>query len=181
MQNLELENLIENQPKKKNTVIDFVFDTPYFVRSTKYGSIIKKYSKEIVFRNTGSDNYIYFVFGFVIFIFGFRAIGDVFSRYVVLFFLLVLLLIFWYNKSKKNEEIKVSDEGIEIEKIKYYWNQIYDYGFTIEPKHKSSTYYLVIFTTLGEKVSYGLYNYPNRDGIIETMNFFRNRYNSKRN
>ena len=116
----------------------------------------------------------------MIFIFGFRAIGDVFSRYVVLFFLLVLLLIFWYNKTKKIEEIKVSDEGIEIEKIKYYWNQIYDYGFTIEPKHKSSTYYLVIFTILGEKVSYGLYNYFDTEEIIITMNFFRNRYNSRR-
>ncbi|MBC5834250.1 hypothetical protein G6N05_08315 [Flavobacterium sp. F372] len=180
MQNLELENLIENQPKKKNTVIDFVFDTPYFVRSTKYGSIIKKYSKEIVFKNTGSDNYIYFVFGFVIFIFGFRAIGDVFSRYVVLFFLLVLLLVFWYNKKRKLEEIKISEDGIIIEKTQYYWNQIYDYGFTIEPKHKSSTYYLVIFTTLGEKVSYGLYNYFDTEEIIITMNFFRNRYNSRR-
>ena len=181
MQNLELENLIENQPKKKNTVIDFVFDTPYFVRSTKYGSIIKKYSKEIVFRNTGSDNYIYFVFGFVIFIFSFRAIGDVFSRYVVLFFLLVLLLIFWYNKKRKLEEIKISEDGIIIEKTQYYWNQIYDYGFTIVPKHKTSDYYLEIFTMTGVKLSFGLYNYSNPDGIIETMNFFRNRYQSKFN
>jgi hypothetical protein len=177
MQNSELEKLIEKQPKKKISVIDFVFSNRYFVRSAKYGSTIQNYSEEIVFNNTGSDNYIYFVFGFVIFIFGFRAIEDVFSRYFVLGLLFVLILIIWYNKSKKIEEIKISEAGIDINKINYFWNQIYDYGFTIEPKHKSSTYYLEIFTILGEKVHFGLYNYSNPEEIIETMNFFRNRYN----
>lgn len=181
MQNPELEKLIEKQPKKKISVIDLVFNNPYFVRSTKYGSTIENYSEEIVFNNTGSDNYIYFVFGFMIFIFGFRAIEDVFSRYFVLGLLFVLLLIFWYNKTKKKEEIKISETGIEINKNQFFWNQIYDYGFTIEPKHKSSNYYLEIFTTNGSKVSFGLHSYLNPEEIIETMNFFRNRYNSRRN
>lgn len=181
MQNSELEKLIEKQPKKKFSVIDFVFSNPYFVRSTEYGSTIENYSEEIVFNNTGYDNYIYFVFVFVIFIFGFRAIEDVFSRYFVLGLLLVLMLIVWYNKTKKIEEIKISEARIEINKTKYFWNQIYDYGFTIEPKHKSSTYYLEIFTIVGEKVRFGLYSYSNPEEIIETMNFFRNRYNSNQN
>ena len=41
MQNIELEKLIEKQPKKKISVIDFVFSNPYFVRSTEYSSIIE--------------------------------------------------------------------------------------------------------------------------------------------
>lgn len=181
MQNSELEKLIEKQPKKKISVINFVFNNPYFVRSTEYGSTIENYKEEIVFNNAGSEDYIYFVFGFIIFIFGFRAIEDVCSRCVVLGLLLVLLFLVWYNKIKKIEEIKISETGIEINKIKYFWNQIYDYGFTIEPKHKSSTYYLEIFTFVSEKVRFGLHNYSNPEEIIETMNFFRNRYNSRRN
>lgn len=181
MQNSELEKLIEKQPKKQLSVIDFVFNNPYFVRSTEYGSTIENYREEIVFNNKDSNNFIYFVFGFITLIFGFRAIEDVFSRYIVLGLLLCLLLLFWYNRTRKLEEIKINEEGIEINKTKYFWNQIYDYGFTIEPKHKSSNYYLEIFTIVGEKVSYGLYNYSNSDEIIETMNFFRNRYNSNEN
>ncbi|CAM4386192.1 hypothetical protein [Flavobacterium terrigena] len=181
MQNSEIEKLIEKQPKKKISVIDFVFNNPYFVRSTEYSSTIENYSEEIVFNNTGSDNNIYFVFGFMIFIFGCRVIEDVFSRYFVLGLLLVLLLVVWYNKTKKIEEIKISEAGIEINKTQYFWNQIYNYGFTIEPAHKSSNYYLEIFTIVGEKVRFGLYSYSNPEEIIETMNFFRNRYNSRRN
>lgn len=180
MQNSEIEKLIEKQPKKKLSVIDFVFSNPYFVRSTEYGSTIENYSEVIVFNNKDANKIIYVVFGFVIFIFGFRAIEDVFSRYFVLGLLLVLMLIFWYNKTIKLEEIKISEAGIEINKTQYFWNQIYDYGFTIEPAHKSSTYYLEIFTIVGEKVRFGLYNYSNPEEIIETMNFFRNRYNSRR-
>lgn len=181
MQNPELEKLIEKQPKQKNMVIKFLFDTPYFVRSTEYVSTIEEYREEIVFTNKEASKFIYVVFGFVIFIFGFRAIEDVSSRYLVLVFLLVLALVFWYNKTRKLEEIKISEEGIEIENTKYFWNQIYDYGFTIVPKHKSSDYYLEIFTMTGVKLSFVLYNYSNLDSIIETMNFFRNRYNSRRN
>ena len=106
MQNAELEKLIEKQPKKKFSVVDSIFDNPYFVRSKEYGSTIENYSEEIVFNNTGSDKYIYFVFGFMIFIFGFRAIEDVFSRYLVFGLFVVLILLVWYNKTKKIEEIK---------------------------------------------------------------------------
>jgi hypothetical protein len=101
MQNAELEKLIEKQPKKKFSVVDSIFDNSYFVRSKEYGSTIKNYSKEIVFNNTGSDKYIYFVIGFMIFIFGFRAIEDVFSRYLVFCLFVVLILLIWYNKTKK--------------------------------------------------------------------------------
>lgn len=66
-----------------------------------------------------------------------------------------------------------------IENSKYFWDQIYDYGFTIVPKQNTSDYYLEIFTQTGVKLSFGLYNYTEPDAIIETMNFFRNRYNSK--
>ena len=181
MQNAELEKLIEKQPKKKLSVVDSIFDNPYFVRSKEYGSTIENYSEEIVFNNTSSDKYIYFVFGFMIFIFGFRAIEDVFSRYLVFGLLVVLILLVWYNKTKKIEEIKISKAGIEINKTQYFWNQIYDYGFTIEPKHKSSKYYLEIFMITSKKERFGLCNYSNPEEIIETMNFFKNRYNSNRN
>lgn len=180
MQNSEIEKLIEKQPKQKNMVIEFLFDTPYFVRSSEYVSTIEKYSEEIVFTNKDASKFIYVVLGFITLIFGFRAIEDVSSRYLVLVFLLILVLVFWYNKTRKLEEIKISEEGIEIENTKYFWDQIYDYGFTIVPKHKSSDYYLEIFTMTGVKLTFGLYNYSNLDGIIETMNFFRNRYHSKR-
>ena len=181
MQNSEIEKLIEKQPKQKNIVIDFLFDTPYFVRSTEYVSTIEEYREEIVFTNKDASKFIYVVLGFVIFILGFRAIEDVSSRYLVIGLLLILVLVFLYNKTRKLEEIKISEVGIEIENTKYLWDQIYDYGFTIVPKHKTSDYYLEIFTITGVKLSFGLYNYSNPDGIIETMNFFRNRYNSKRN
>lgn len=181
MQNPEIEKLIEKQPKKKLSVTDLFFDNPYFVRSKEYGSIIKNYSKEIVFNNTGSDKYIYFIFGFMIFIFGFRAIEDIFSRYIILGLLVVLTLLVWYNKTKKIEEIKISEAGIEINKTQHSWNQIYDYGFTVEPKQKNSNYHLEIFMTTGKKERFGLYNYSNPEEIIETMNFFRNRYNSNQN
>ena len=105
MQNAELEKLIEKQPKKKLSVVDSIFDNPYFVRSKEYGSTIENYSEEIVFNNTGSDKYIYFVFGFMIFIFGFRAIEDVFSRYLVFGLFVVLILLVWYNKTKKKKKI----------------------------------------------------------------------------
>lgn len=178
MQNPELEKLIEKQPKKKLSVINYIFANPYFVRSKEYGSIIENYKEVIIFNNTGSDKYIYFVFGFMLLIFGFRAIEDIFSRYVVLGLLVVLILLIWYNKTKKVEEIKISEAGIEIKNTQYSWNQIYDYGFTIEPKHKSSNYYLEIFKMTGNKERFGLYNYSNPEEIIETMNFFRNRYYS---
>jgi len=181
MQNSEIEKLIENQPKQKNIIIDFIFDTPYFVRSTEYVSTIEKYSEEIVFNNKASNKFIYVVLGFVIFIFGFRAIEDVSSRYSVMGLLLILILFTWYDKTRKLEEIKISEEGIEINRTKYFWNQIYDYGFTIVPRQKSSDYYLEIFTITGVKLTFGLYSYFNPDGIIETMNFFRNRYNSNQN
>lgn len=181
MINQEIENLIESQPKQKNMLIDFLFDSPYFVRSKEYGSFIEKYKQEIIFNNKESNKFIYVVIGFVLFILGFRAIEDVSSRYLVLGLLLFLILFAWYNKTRKLEEIKISEEGIEIHKTKYYWDQIYDYGFTIVPKHKTSDYYLEIFTSNGVKLSFGLYNYINPDGIIETMNFFRNRYISNLN
>ena len=180
MQNPEIEKLIENQPKQKN-VIDFLFDSPYFVRSKEYGSFVEKYKEEIIFNNKESNKFIYLVIGFVLFIIGFRAIEDVSSRYVFFGLLIFLLLFAWYNKTRKLEEIKISEEGIEINKTKYFWNQIYDYGFTIVPRNKTSDYYLEIFTSNGVKLSFGLYNYINPDGIIETMNFFRNRYNSNQN
>ena len=181
MQNSELEKLIEKQPKKKISVIDFVFSNPYFVRSTEYSSIIENYSEEIVFTNKDSNIFFYVIFVFITVIFGFRAIEDISNLYYVLGLLLFLTIFFWYNKTRKLEEIKISEDGIVIEKTQYFWNQIFDYGFTIVPKHKTSDYYLEIFTMTGVKLSFGLYNYSNLDGIIETMNFFRNRYNSKRN
>ncbi|RXR20860.1 hypothetical protein EQG63_02680 [Flavobacterium amnicola] len=181
MQNFEIEKLIEKQPKKKNSVINFIFDNPYFVRSSEYGSTIKKYSEEIIFSNTGSDNYFYFVIGFFTLLFGLRSFEDLFSRYIVLGLLLILIILIGYNKTKKLEEIKISEERIEINKTIFLWNQIYDYGFTIVPKSKTSDYQLEIFTISGKKESFGLFNYFNPEEIIETMNFFRNRYSSNRN
>ena len=116
MQNAELEKLIEKQPKKKLSVVDSIFDNPYFVRSKEYGSTIENYSEEIVFNNTGSDKYIYFVFGFMIFIFGFRAIEDVFSRYLVFGLFVVLILLVWYNKTKKKKKLKF--QKLELKLIK---------------------------------------------------------------
>lgn len=178
MQNPEIEKLIENQPKQKN-VIDFLFDSPYFVRSTEYVSTIEEYSEVIVFNNKESNKFIYVIIGFITFIIGCRGIEDVNCRYIAFGLLLFLLLFAWYNKTRKLEEIKISEEGIEINKTKYFWNQIYDYGLTIVPRNKTSDCYLEIFTISGAKLSFGLYNYISPDGIIETMNFFRNRFNSK--
>lgn len=181
MQNFEMEKLIEKQPKKKKSVINFIFDNPYFVRSTEYGSTIKKYSEEIIFSNTGSDNYFYFVIGFFTLLFGLRSFEDLFSSYIVLCLVLILIILVWYNKTRKKEAIKISEERIEINKTTFFWNQIYDYGFTIVPKSNTSDYHLEIYTIAGEKKSFGLFNYSNPEEIMETLNFFRNRYNATQN
>lgn len=181
IQNPELENLINKQSKPANKVIDFIFSNPYFVRSSEYDSIIKRYQEEIVFTNKESNNFIYFVLTFITLIIGFKAIEEVSSRYLFFIFLGIILLFFWYNSTRKLKQIKISEKGIEIEESKYFWNQIYDYGFTIVPKHNTSDYYLEIFTQTGVKLSFGLYDFKEPDAIIETMNFFRNKYNSKKN
>lgn len=180
MFNQEIEKLIENQPKQKN-VIDFLFNSPYFVRSTEYVSTIEEYSEVIVFNNKESNKFIYVIIGFITFIFGFCSIEDASSRYVFFGLLLFLLLFTWYNKTRKKEEIKISEEGIEINTTKYFWNQIYDYGLTIVPRNKTSDCFLEIFTISGAKLSFGLYNYLSPDSIIETMNFFRNRFHANKN
>ncbi|NHM02617.1 hypothetical protein [Flavobacterium difficile] len=179
IQNPELENLINKQSKQSSKVIDFIFSSPYFVRSTEYDAIIKKYEEEIIFTNKDSNKFIYFVLTFITLIIGFKAIDDESNRYLFFIFLGIIVVVFWYNSTRKLNEIKISEKGIEIEETNYLWDQIYDYGFTIVPKHNTSDYYLEIFMQTGVKLSFGLYHFTEPDAIIETMNFFRNRYSSK--
>jgi len=181
MQKFEIEKQIEKQPKKENNIINLIFSNPYFVRSTEYKSTIKKYSPEITFGNKEHDKYHYFVIGFFIFIFGLRSFEDSFSMYFFFSLLLFLIVLIIYNKTKPYEEIKISEIGIEINTTQYFWNQIYDYGFRIVPKSKTSDYYLVIYKIDGNKQSFDLYDYSNPEEIIESMNFFRNRFHSNQN
>lgn len=94
IQNSELENLIEKQNKKENKIIDFIFDNPYFVRSTEYDAYIKKYQEVIVFNNKNSNKFIFFVLTFITLILGFKAIEDVSSRYLFFIFLGIIVLFF---------------------------------------------------------------------------------------
>lgn len=93
--------------------------------------------------------------------------------------LVLLACIYIYYRLKKKEFININEDGIEIKSDFFQWNQIYDYGFTIIPKTKTAVYVLEIFKNDVSRKSYELHGFNNPEEIIETMNFFRNRYNSK--
>ncbi len=174
-----IENQINKLPKKELSVIDYVFSNSYFVRSNEFGSIISNFKETISFDNHSSKNYIYFVIGFISVLMGLRSFGDVFSLKIFLASLVLLACVYIYHRLKKKEFININETGIEIKTDFFSWNQIYDFGFTIIPKTKTSVYVLEIFKNDVSRKSYELHGFNNPEEIIKTMNFFRNRCNSK--
>lgn len=70
--NQTIENQINKLPKKERSVIDYIFNNPYFVRSNEFGSTISNFKETISFNNHAFKNYFYFVFGFISIITGIR-------------------------------------------------------------------------------------------------------------
>jgi hypothetical protein len=177
--NSVIENQINKLPKKERSVTDYIFSNPYFLRSQEFGSTISNFKETISFNNNASKNYIYFVFGFVSIIMGLRSFEDKFSLEIFLTSIVILVFTRIYYQFKKKEFININVSGIKIKSDFFQWDQIYDYGFTIIPKTKSSVYILEIFGNDISRKSYELHGFNNPEEIIKTMNFFRNRYNSK--
>ena len=109
-----IENQINKLPKKKRSVIDYIFSNPYFVRSNEYVSTISNFKETISFDNHSSKNSIYFVFGFISILMGLHSFEDAFSLKMFLASLVLLVLIYIYYQFKKKEFININETGIEI-------------------------------------------------------------------
>ena len=175
-ENIEIE--IQKLNQKESSFIDYIFSNPYFKRSTQFSSILSNFKETIVFENTGLKKYLLFIVGFVVLILGLISIEN--QAFLLYFFILILLeaSIFLYYKLRQRIVIKITISGVELNTSFYNWNEVYEYGFLITPKHEYESYILILFFKNETKFSFGLNEFNNPEEIIETMNFFRNKFNS---
>ncbi|CCG53831.1 Hypothetical transmembrane protein [Flavobacterium indicum GPTSA100-9 = DSM 17447] len=174
--NEKIEKEIHKLSSKTNSFIDTIFSNPYFKRSTQFGSIISDFKETVVFENTGLKNYLLFIVGFVVLLLGLISIEN---QVFLLYFLLLLLIevsIFFYYKFRQKIVITITSSGVELNTSFYNWNEIYEYGFLITPKHDYESYVLLLFLKNETKFSFELNEFNNPEEIIETMNFFRNKF-----
>ena len=176
-----IESEIEKYPKKLNFVINDFLGASYFIRSKEISANDLRNLNEKIYKSDFEFLLLIICICFFGVIYSLLVHEYTFNLIAIQFLLLVLLLVGFIYYWRKVDILKINKNGLESNKELINWNQIYDYGFTIEPKHKSSKYYLEIFMITSKKERFGLCNYSNPEEIIETMNFFKNRYNSNRN
>ena len=174
--NEKIEKEIQKLNQKESSFIDYIFNNPNFKRSSQFGSTISDFKETIVFENAGLKNYLLFIIVFVTLIFGLTSIEDSFNLVYFLISSLLGIIVFYYYKKRKKIFIKINEFGIEIQSLIYKWEDIYDYGFLITPKRNYESYSLFIFLNNETKFSFELNEFNNPEEIIETMNFFRNKF-----
>lgn len=90
--------------------------------------------------------------------------------------LLIEVSIFFYYKYRQKIVITITSSGVELNTSFYNWNEIYEYGLLITLKHNYESYVLLLFLKNETKFSFELNEFNNPEEIIETMNFFRNKF-----
>lgn len=100
--------------------------------------------------------------------------------YIGISIIIFVFSIVLYTKFKKHKIIKINENDFFISNEIFYWKDIYDYGIYAQYKPRNSSYYIYLFSFEKKIKSYDVSDFHFKK-IIETMNFFRNRYNSNRN
>jgi hypothetical protein len=174
-ENLKIE-IETNFPEQINSNLNLLFGVPFYKDSEQFNSEFKTSKKNIVYSTEYFSQYV--VIG--IFILAstfnlFRKNIDDFSFNASIVFIIVMISYAVYISLKEKKTIEIDTEGIIINKIKIYWNEIYRFGIkTIPGKH--TEYKLIIFTiTRGNKtISLNEYN-VGKDKIIQIMKFYKKR------
>ena len=176
----EFEIFIENLPKKRNFITHQIFFKPFYKKSTYFKTKNIDGVSEIIFKNN-QINYFVLVFllaSAIFSILNFDKSDDKF--YIGIGIIIFVFSIVLYTKFKKHKIIKINENGFFINNEIFYWKDIYDYGLYTQYKPKNSYYCIYLFSFEKGIKSYDFSEF-NLKKIIETMNFFKNRYNSNRN
>ncbi len=176
----EFEIFIENLPKKRNFITHQIFFEPFYTKSTYFKTKKTDNVPEIIFKNN-QINYLVVAITLIFAVFSllnFNKSDDKF--YIGIGIIIFVFSIVLYTKFKKHKIIKINENGFFISNEIFYWKDIYDYGIYAQYKPRNSSYYIYLFSFEKKIKSYDVSDFHFKK-IIETMNFFRNRYNSNRN
>lgn len=180
--NTDFERQIEILPKKGNSLKDKLFSKDYFLRSSEYS--ISTIEKDVIdFNDKNSITYILMTIGFgCLFLIRFK-IKDSFLFYPMLIFVIIAVIAnFIYLKTKKRKIIRISNSYLEIENVKFEWNDIYDFGLMVKPNRYMTYHELIVFSYSRGRKTYNLFNFQNQeDDIMKNLNYFKKKFESNKN
>lgn len=180
--NADFERQINNLPKKGNSLKDKFFNKDYFLRSSEYS--ISTIEKDVIeFNDKNSITYILMTVGFgCLFIIRLKMKESFLFYPMIIFVTIAIIANFIYLKTKKRKTIRITNSEIEIENVKFEWNDIYDFGLMVKPNRYMTFHELIVFSYSRGKKTYNLFSFQNQeDEIMKNLNYFKKKFESNKN